>query len=74
MSRTQDQRYLPTDLRSQVIHFLWSIGFKYEKPRSLMADVILGELRLEQEWDRRAKQECESANSTSSPSASLVER
>jgi hypothetical protein len=47
MPRTLDQRYVPTDLRSRVIHFLWSIGFKYEGTRGLAADTILRALKEE---------------------------
>ena len=39
-----DQRYMPTDLRSQVLHFLWSIGFDKEGERDLMATIILYKL------------------------------
>jgi hypothetical protein len=65
MPRPIDQRYVPTDVRSQIIHFLWSIGFAYQGPRNLMADIIVNALK---------EQQCESENSTSLPSASPAGR
>ncbi|MBX9625680.1 MAG: hypothetical protein K2X82_17900 [Gemmataceae bacterium] len=48
MPRALDQRYVPTDLRSQVLYFLWSIGFDKEGERDLMATIIMNALREQQ--------------------------
>jgi hypothetical protein len=66
MPRTLDQRYVPTDVRSQIIHFLWSIGFALKETRDEVTDHILHELETHREWLRI----CESANETNSSSAS----